>query len=159
LKAEYTYVRKGSYEMSIGQICRGRVVKVPQSTPLSEVARVMSVEHLGAVIVTDGSHQQAPLAGIITDRDIVNAQLEQAKDLASLSAGEAMTKHVLTLTRDESIDGAIAHMRARNVRRAPVVSADGVPVGLVSVDDLIGQLSFDLFEIASMVARQPQREQ
>jgi predicted transcriptional regulator len=59
---------------------------------------------------------------------------------------------------DESIDGAIAHMRARNVRRAPVVSADGVPVGLVSVDDLIGQLSFDLSEIASMVARQPQRE-
>lgn len=145
--------------MNIGQICRGRIVKAPQSAPLSEVARLMSFEHVGAVIVTDGNHREAPLVGIITDRDIVNAQLEQAKDLASLSAGEAMTKQVLTLTRDESIDGAIAHMRARNVRRAPVVSAGGVPLGLVSVDDLIGQLSIDLSSIASMVARQPQREQ
>lgn len=145
--------------MNIGQICGGRVVKVPRSTPLSEVARLMSAEHVGAVIVTDGSHQQAPLSGIITDRDIVNAQLEHAKDLASLSAGEAMTKHVLTLTPDESIDGAIAHMRSRNVRRAPIVSAGGVPVGLVSVDDLIGQLSSDLVRIASMVAQQPQAEQ
>jgi CBS domain-containing protein len=144
--------------MNIGQLCCHRVIKVPQSTSLSEVARVMSTEHVGAVIVTDGSDEQAPVAGIITDRDIVNAQLEQAKDLASLSAASAMTRNVLTLMRNESIDGAIAHMRARNVRRAPVVSADGVPVGLVSVDDLIGQLSFDLSEIASIVARQPQCE-
>jgi CBS domain-containing protein len=144
--------------MNIGQLCRHRVIKLPQNTSLSEVARVMSIEHVGAVIVTDGSHEQAPIAGIITDRDIVNAQLEQAKDLASLSAASAMTRNVLTLMRDESIDGAIAHMRARNVRRAPVVSADGVPVGLVSVDDLIGQLSVDLSEIASIVARQPRCE-
>jgi CBS domain-containing protein len=98
--------------MNIGQLCRHRVIKVPQSTSLSEVARVMSTEHVGAVIVTDGSHEQAPVVGIITDRDIVNAQLDQAKDLASLSAESAMTKNVLTLMRDESIDGAIAHMRA-----------------------------------------------
>lgn len=144
--------------MNIGQLCRHRLVKLPQSSSLAEVARAMSTEHVGAVIITDGSHEQAPVAGIITDRDIVDAQLAQVKDLASVSSASAMTKHVLTLTQEESIDGAIAHMRARNVRRAPVVSADGVPVGLVSVDDLIGQLSFDLFEIASIVARQPRRE-
>ena len=118
----------------------------------------MCTEHVGTVIITNGNHEQAPVAGIITDRDIVNAQLDQAKDLASLSAASAMTKSVLTLTRDESIDGAIAHMRARNVRRAPIVSADAVPVGLVSVDDLIGQLSFDLSEIASIVAGQSRYE-
>jgi len=144
--------------MNIGQLCRHRVIKVPQSTSLAEVARVMSTEHVGAVIVTDGSHEQAVVAGIITDRDIVSAQLEQAKDLASLSAASAMTRNVLTLARDESIDNAIAHMRARNVRRAPIVSEDAVPVGLVSVDDLIGQLSLDLSEIASIVARQPRCE-
>jgi CBS domain-containing protein len=144
--------------MNIGQLCRHRVIKVPQSTSLAEVARAMSTEHVGAVIITDGSHEEAPVAGIITDRDIVSAQLAQAKDLASVSAESAMTKNVLTLRQDESIDSAIAHMRARNVRRAPVVSTSGVPVGLVSVDDLIQQLSVDLSEMASIVARQPQRE-
>jgi predicted transcriptional regulator len=144
--------------MNVGQLCRHRVVKVPQSTSLAEVARAMCTEHVGAVIVTDSSHEQAPVVGIITDRDIVSAQLQQAKDLASVNAASAMTKNVLTLGQDESIDGAIAHMRARNVRRAPVVSAGGAPVGLVSVDDLIGQLSFDLFEMASIVVRQPRYE-
>ena len=144
--------------MNIGQLCRHRLVKVPPSASLWDVAAAMSAEHVGAVIVTDGTHEQAPVAGIITDRDIVNAQLEQAKDLASVTAASAMTKNVLTLGQDESIDGAIAHLRARNVRRAPVVCANGAPVGLVSVDDLIQQLSTDLTQMASIVARQPQRE-
>jgi CBS domain-containing protein len=145
--------------MNIGQICRGRVVKVTKSTPLAEVAAVMTLEHVGAVMITGGSHRQAPLVGIITDRDIVNAQLDRAKDLGSLSAEEAMTTKVLTLMEGESIDGAIAHLRARNVRRAPVVSAEGVPLGLISVDDLIAQLSFELRDIASIVTRQSQYQQ
>jgi CBS domain-containing protein len=144
--------------MKLGQICGGRLVKVAQNTPLWEVARIMSDQHVGAVVVTDGDEERAPLVGIITDRDIVSAQLDHPKDLGSLSAGGAMTRAVLTLPANESIDGAIAHMRARNVRRAPIVSADGVPVGVVSTDDLIAQLSFKLFSIAGIVAQQSQRE-
>jgi CBS domain-containing protein len=144
--------------MNVGQICGGRLVKVAQNTTLSEVARIMTTQHVGAVVVTDGNGERARLAGIVTDRDIVSAQLEHAKDLSSLSAGAVMTRNVLTLTQDESIDGAIAHMRARSVRRAPVVSAEGVPVGLVSVDDLLAQLSSKLFSIAGIVAQQIQRE-
>ena len=144
--------------MNVGQICGGRVVKVAQNTPLSEVARVMCTESVGAVVVTDGSGERAPLVGIITDRDIVSAQLERTHDLSSLSAGAVMTRNVLALTQNESIDGAIAHMRARSVRRAPVVSAEGIPVGFVSTDDLIAQLSFKLLSIAGIVAQQTRRE-
>src|SRR5262249_23743193 len=110
--------------MNLGQICGGRLVKVGQSTPLWEVARMMSAQHVGAIVVTDGQGERAPLVGIITDRDIVSAQLDHPKDLGSLSAGAVMTRDVLALPANESIDGAIAHMRARNVRRAPVVSED-----------------------------------
>jgi hypothetical protein len=39
------------------------------------------------------------------------------------------------------------------------VSADGIPVGLVSTDDLIAQLSFKLFSIAGIVAQQSKCEQ
>jgi len=144
--------------MTVGQICGRRLVKVAQNTPLSEVASIMTTQHVGAVVVVDGNSDRAPLVGIITDRDIVNAQLEYAQDLSSLSARAAMTQNVLSLPHDESIDGAIAHMRARSVRRAPVISADGIPVGLISVDDLIAQLSFKLFSLAGMVAQQVQRE-
>ena len=144
--------------MNVGQITGGRLVKVAQSAPLSEVAQLMTAEHVGAVVVTDGSGDRAPLVGIITDRDIVSAQLDQAKDLSSVSAGAAMTRVVLTLAQNESIDGAIAHMRARGVRRAPIVSPEGIPLGLVSTDDLIAQLSLKLFSLAGIVTQQTQRE-
>ena len=144
--------------MNVGQISGGRLVTVSQHTPVSEVARIMTTHHVGCVIVTDGADENSPLVGVITDRDIVNAQLDQAKDLGSLSAEAVMKRNVLTLTQEESIDGAIAHMRARNVRRAPIVTAGGVPVGMVSTDDLIAQMWFKLFSIAGIVARQSHRE-
>lgn len=144
--------------MNVGQISGGRLVKVSQHTPVSEVARMMTTHHVGAVIVTETAEDDSPLVGIITDRDIVTAQLDQTRDLNSLSAEAVMTRKVLTLTQEESIDGAIAHMRARNVRRAPIVSAGGVPVGLISIDDLIAQMSFKLFSLAGIVAKQSQRK-
>jgi len=144
--------------MNVGQLCGGRLVKVAQNTPLSEVARIMCAQHVGAVVVTEGEGEREPLAGIITDRDIVSAQLDQARDLGTLSAGAVMTRDVLALSESESIDGAIAHMRARNVRRAPILSTEGIPVALISTDDLIAQLSFKLFSLAGIVAQQSQRE-
>lgn len=142
--------------MSIRTIAGGRLVKVTQSTPVLEVAQLMSSQRVGAVLVTDGAKEHARLVGIITDRDIVNAQLDQAKDLGSLSAAAVMTRNVLTVTEEETIERAIAHMLARGVRRAPIVAADGSPVGLVSTDDLIAQVSRKLFSIAGIMAQQSQ---
>ena len=119
----------------------------------------MATHNVGAVIITENAEDDSPLVGVITDRDIVNAQLDQARDLASLSAEAVMTRNVLTLTPDESLDGAIAHMRARNVRRAPIISTEGVPVGMISTDDLIAQMSFKLFSLAGIVAKQSRKEQ
>jgi CBS domain-containing protein len=144
--------------MNVGEVCRSRVVSLPQTASLAEVARRMTDEHVGAIIVTDDNSEHARLVGIITDRDIVTAQLQQARDLASLNVGATMTRDVLTLLENEPLDGAIAHMRAKKVRRAPVVSPEGVPIGLVSVDDLIAQLSLKLVGIAGIVAQQSRRE-
>jgi len=118
---------------------------------------MMTTNHVGAVIVTENADDNSPVVGVITDRDIVNAQLDQTRDLGSLSAEAVMTRKVLTLSPEDSIDDAIAHMRARNVRRAPIVAAGGVPVGMVSTDDLLARMSFKLFSIAGIVAKQSQR--
>ena len=143
--------------MNVGQISGGRLVTASQHTPVSEVARMMTTNHVGAVIVTENADDNSPVVGVITDRDIVNAQLDQTRDLGSLSAEAVMTRKVLTLSPEDSIDDAIAHMRARNVRRAPIVAAGGVPVGMVSTDDLLARMSFKLFSIAGIVAKQSQR--
>ena len=94
------------------------------------------------------------MAGIITDRDIVRAQLERVADLSRLSAGQVMTRNPLVIGEENSADGAIAHLRARGVRRAPVVATDGTLVGLISADDLLAHVAHKLIGLAEIVGWQ-----
>jgi CBS domain-containing protein len=144
--------------MNIGTLCSRYLITISIGAPLSEVARLMRESHVGAVVVTEGGIDHPHVVGIITDRDIVRAQLGRTADLSSLSARETMTRDPLVLLEEESIDGAIAHLRARGVRRAPVVRPDGAPVGMVSVDDLLRHLAAKLACLAGIVARQVQQE-
>ena len=144
--------------MNVGAICSRRAVCAPESATLAEVALLMSEEHVGAIVVTAGGTVHPHVAGIITDRDIVRAQLERVADLSRLSAAEAMTPKPLVFDEREPLDGAIAHLRARGVRRAPVIGPHGEPVGLISVDDLLAHLAATLIGLAGIVARQIRNE-
>lgn len=140
--------------MLVGALCSHDPVTVPTGAPLSDVARLMRDEHIGAVIVMESSRGRARVAGMITDRDIVRAQLQRTADLSRLSAGEVMTRNPLLIGEEESVDGAIAQLRARGIRRAPVIALDGTLVGLISVDDLLGQVTRKLIGLAEIVGSQ-----
>jgi CBS domain-containing protein len=144
--------------MDLASLCSHRLVTVPTGAPVSEAARLMRSEHVGAVVVTEGGAERRRIVGILTDRDIVRAQVERTADLASLSAGQTMTSNPLVLSERESIGGAIACLRARGVRRAPVARDDGTPVGLISVDDLLTHLAVSLIGLAGIVAQQVRKE-
>lgn len=140
--------------MLIGNLCSRRPVTVSTGAPISDVARMMRDRRVGAVIVTEGDPQHLRAVGMITDRDIVRAQLVQVADLSRLSAGGIMTRNPLVISEGDSVDGAIAHLRARGVRRAPVVAPDGTLVGLISADDLLANVAHKLVGLAEMVGRQ-----
>ena len=140
--------------MLVGSLCIQRPVSVSTGAPISDVARLMGEQHVGAVIVTEGSAQRLRAIGMITDRDIIRAQLERSADLSRLSAGEVMTRNPLVIGEEESVDGAIANLRARGVRRAPVVALDGTVVGLISADDLLTHIARKLLALAEIVGWQ-----
>lgn len=144
--------------MLVGSLCSRPPVTVATGAPISDVARLMRERHVGAVVVTEDSRDRARAAGVITDRDIVRAQLARTADLSRLSAGEIMTRNPLVLAEEEPVDGAIAHLRARGVRRAPVVAQDGAVIGLISVDDLFAHLARELIRMAEVIAGQRRDE-
>jgi CBS domain-containing protein len=139
--------------MKVWDICSQRAIAVSESSQLSEVARLMEAQHIGTVIVTGAAPTQA-VVGIITDRDIVCAQLERTLPLSQLIAADAMTRDPLVLLKEGQVDNAIEHMRARGVRRAPVITPSGVPVGMLSTDDLLVHISLKVSRMAALVARQ-----
>ncbi len=144
--------------MTIRSLCGRKLVSVHPHVPLSDVASLMRESHVGAVVVIAGEGAAERVVGIITDRDIVRAQLAKTADLSRISAADAMTREPLVLSESASIQSAIADLRARRVRRAPVVSAQGRPIGLVSVDDLLAHLAATLSSVATLIARQVHSE-
>jgi CBS domain-containing protein len=144
--------------MNVGQICSRNLVSTPASAPLSEVAQLMHDRHVGAVIVTKAPSDQPVAVGVITDRDIVRAQLDRAADFSRLSVAQIMTQDPLVLCEDASLDEAIQRMRARGVRRAPVVTSHGALAGLVSTDDLLAQIAREVVSLARVLEKQPRRE-
>lgn len=144
--------------MLVGSLCSLRPVRVSAGAPISDVARLMRDRHIGAVIVTEGDPECPRVIGMITDRDIIRAQYERTADLSRLSAGEVMTRDPLVIGERDSVDGAIAHLHARGVRRAPVVAPDGALVGLISADDLLGHVARKLVGLAEIVGWQRRAE-
>src|SRR5689334_2472104 len=105
--------------MNVGQICHRPAVSVAASASLAEVAELMHKHAVGAVLITKAPLDRPVVVGIVTDRDIVRAQLEHATDLSSLRVEEVMTRDPLELNETESLSHAVQRLRARGVRRAP----------------------------------------
>lgn len=144
--------------MTIGTVCSRNPVTAPSDAPLTTLARLMHDRHVGAVIVTKAPIDRPVPVGIVTDRDIVHAQIRHDSDLATLRTEDVMTRDPLVLTEETPIGQGIERLRERGVRRAPVVDTSGGLVGLVSIDDLFAALAEDLSRLAHLVSRQPKRE-
>lgn len=140
--------------MNIGSICSHRTVCASTGASLSEVVALMYGERVGSVIVTapSGAHQQ--VVGIITDRDIVRQQVARLADFSQLRLGDVMTPEPLVVRPEDEVAEVLQRLRARGVRRAPVVDANGTPVGLVSLDDLLQHAARQIGGLAALVARQ-----
>ena len=104
---------------------------VEPSATLTEVARIMRDDDIGAVVVVENG----AAAGLVTDRDIVVRAVADGRDPNSTSVAEVASRDLRTLTPDQNLEDAIALMRDWDVRRVVVVQ-DGRPVGIVSLGDL-----------------------
>ncbi len=138
--------------MNVGDICSRGPIHVTENASLRDVAQLMHEYHVGAVVVTRPGAQ--PIAtGIITDRDVVRAQLEHVADLSRLRVADVMTSNPFTLRSDETVEDAVEQMREHNVRRAPVITAQGALVGFVSADDLVMEAARELNTLARLLGR------
>lgn len=143
--------------MNVGEACTREVYIVRPHEPLLQAIHEMRKRKVGCVIVVESRGERVVPVGILTDRDIVDALPEKAGVLETAPVGECMTGNPLALEEDESIVDAMARLRQRGVRRAPVVAASGELVGIVSIDDLLGIVAEQLSSLARLVERQARR--
>lgn len=117
--------------MKVSDIMTARVVAMPASSTITDVAARMRDERVGSVIVTEG----AVMVGMITDRQITHTVVADGADPSSVLASDIMFIDFVPLEPDMDLLQAVRLQCELAMRRLPVVK-DGVPVGIVSVSDL-----------------------
>ena len=120
------------------EIMTQKPVTVQATDTVVAAARSMRDGNIGDVVVVDNGQIQ----GILTDRDIVVRALAEGRDPARTTVGEICSRELTTLSPNDAIGDAEKTMRARAIRRLPVVEG-GRPVGIVSLGDLAVERSPD----------------
>jgi CBS domain-containing protein len=115
------------------------VVYLPSATTIGEAARTMREQDIGDVVVADGS----TLAGLVTDRDIVVRAVAERRDPDATTVGEIMTRDLVTVRPEDTIQQAALLMRDRAVRRLLVCDDSQGLVGVVSIGDLAERIDPD----------------
>jgi CBS domain-containing protein len=110
------------------------VTSVEHALPFGEDAVDHVGSRLGFVPVVDAS---GTVTGAVTDRDVYIAAATRRLLPEQLSAAEAMTTPIHVCLSDDSVSDVLATMRQFQVRRVPVVDANGRLQGVISLNDLV----------------------
>ena len=100
--------------------------------PVSEVAKMMADEDIGAVPVGKDDR----LVGMVTDRDIVVRVVAAKRDPERTRAEDVMTPGIVYCTTTESMEDAIHLMEQKRIRRLPVLDENRRMVGILGLGDV-----------------------
>ncbi len=127
------------------------VVTVREGTPFKDVVRALSSRDVSAVPVVD---RDGHVLGVVSEADLLIKQgtqeVEFTRSLMSwwsgrrnlrravaTTAATLMTTPAITVSDNATVAGAARLMTQHNVKRLPVVDADGKLVGIVSRKDVL----------------------
>jgi len=118
---------------TLRDLVKGRKVYAVESTrTVLEAARYMMEHNVGAVPVL----RNGELAGILSERDIMNRVVAVGRTPGTTAASEVMTAHPRSVSADESIEECLFIMREFGFRHLPIVDGKELK-GLVSLRDVL----------------------
>jgi CBS domain-containing protein len=119
--------------MKVGKMMHKGVQWVSPDTSVKALATKMRRYDVGAIPIG----QNDRLVGMVTDRDIaVRAVANGKRDVSKLKAKDVMTKGVVWCRDTDDAGRAAKLMRAKRIRRLPVINAKKRMVGMLSLGDI-----------------------
>ncbi len=124
--------------MTLKEILRQKGTEVYSITPDETVADAVQslVDHnCGSLLVIDPKSGR-PMAGIITERDILRVTAAKVGPLDQIKVKEVMTVDVTTGTLSDSVDDVMGLMTEQRIRHLPIVEDDELK-GIISIGDVV----------------------
>jgi CBS domain-containing protein len=110
-----------------------RVVTVGSDTPIKDVVETLSRERIGAVVVSDDN---VTVAGMLSERDIIDGLATYGPALPDLAARVLMTRSITVAKIDMPILHVLDLMTQGRFRHMPVLD-NGRLAGIVSIGDAV----------------------
>lgn len=121
------------------------VVTVHPEMSLDQVIDILIQRNITGMPVVN---EDMTIAGIITEKDILNFLIEQdvfdltnERLLCETTAYHVMTASVVALDEDAPLEVVCHTLVGRNFRRVPIINKDGKLVGIISRKDIIAIIS------------------
>src|SRR5665811_357575 len=144
--------------MPISEICNREVVIMQRHNTILEAVQLMRQHHVGDVVVVEERGGVRVPVGIVTDRDLVVEIMAPAIDQTVITVGDIMVTELATVKENAGLSETIEYMRAKGVRRVPVVDRGGGLVGILTLDDLLELLAEELLALAKLVGHEQKKE-
>ena len=114
---------------------REKVLKFPENAKVSEAVEAMVNSNYGSVVVTKGKTDK--IAGIVTERDLMNKVLFKSMDYKKLLLKDIMTARVQTANENDSVTDCLRRMSNGRFRHMPVVKDKEDLIVLMSQGDFV----------------------
>ncbi len=121
-----------------------RVVTIPSTISIREIAKIMAREEISGVAV---SSPVSGIVGIVSECDVLRHFGKKNWEL--LTAEEIMTPHVESIRPETTIEEAANVMQKKRIHRLLVMGRDlsepQMPVGIISASDIVKQIGRDSY--------------
>jgi CBS domain-containing protein len=118
--------------MKVKDIMSRPIIAEDEETLVTKIAEDMEELGIGSVVITKDGEP----VGIITERDIALKALLKNRRASEVKAREIMTSPLVTIDPEDSVEDACKLAARKRIKRLPVVE-NGVPIGIVSIRDLL----------------------
>jgi CBS domain-containing protein len=125
-------------EKPVGELLsKSSLLTVQPADSVEKIVLLLQKKRQSSVLVV----QHGQLLGIVSKRDLLHRTVGMETKLASLKALEVMTANPEIVKVSDPLAFAVNKMAMGGFRHLPVISEDGEPIGILSIQDVLSCLA------------------
>jgi len=111
-----------------------KIFTLHPDTRVGEACDVLTENRIGSILIIN---EDGHLAGILSERDIVNGISKSGQPIFDRPVSDFMTRKVIVAHPDDSIASIMACMTDKKIRHLPVVDNNDKILGVISIGDVV----------------------
>jgi CBS domain-containing protein len=118
---------------TVKSLIKGKgMIHASPATTVFDAASMMARARIGAIVILDNGR----LAGIFTERDLLNKVIVANSNPKTIAVSEVMTHNVVVANADDSCRKCLDTMKKVGCRHLPIADGDRL-IGIISMRDLL----------------------